>query len=60
MYGIQSYQHINQSVIGLPNVLTQADNTVVCYVEGMDSNLLSVTIDPKNNDLLSVHQRGGM
>ncbi|CAF1205385.1 unnamed protein product [Rotaria sordida] len=57
--GIESYRHINQSVIGLPNVLRQIDNTIVCYVEGNDSNLLSITIDPKNNDLLTVHQRGG-
>ncbi|CAF3426673.1 unnamed protein product [Rotaria socialis] len=57
--GIESYHHINQSVIGLPNVLRQADNSVVCYIEGDDSNLFSITIDPKNNDLLTVHQRGG-
>jgi len=55
--GIESYNHINQSVIGLPNVLTQSDNTVVCYVESNNSNLISITIDPKNNDLLTVHQR---
>jgi hypothetical protein len=55
--GIESYHRINQSVIGLPNVLTQSDNTVVCYVESMNSTLLSITIDPKNNDLLTVHQR---
>jgi hypothetical protein len=58
--GIESYHHINQSVIGLPNVLTQSDNTVVCYVEGNDSNLLSITINPINNDSINVHQRGGM
>lgn len=58
--GIQSYHYINQSVIGLPNVLTQSDNTIVCYVEGNNSNLFSVTIDPNNNDLLAVHQRDGM
>jgi hypothetical protein len=57
--GIESY-HINQSVIGLPNVLTQSDNTVVCYVEGNDSNLLSITVNPINNDSINVHQRGGM
>jgi hypothetical protein len=58
--GIESYHHINHSVIGLPNVLTQSDNTVVCYVEGNNSNLLSITIDPKNNDHLTVHQHDGM
>jgi hypothetical protein len=58
--GIESYHHINQSVIGLPNVLTQSDNTVVCYVEGNDSNLLSITVNPINNDSINVHQRGGM
>jgi hypothetical protein len=58
--GIESYHYINQSVIGLPNVLTQTDNTVVCYVETNNSNLLSITINPKNNDLLTVHQRDGM
>ena len=58
--GTESYHYINQSVIGLPNVLTQSDKTVVCYVEGNDSNLLSITIDPINNDLLTVQQRGGM
>jgi len=58
--GIESYHYINQSVIGLPNVLTQFDNTIVCYVEGNNSNLFSITIDPKNNDLLIVQQRNGM
>ena len=58
--GIEAYRYINQSVIGLPSVLTQSDNTVICYAEGKDSSLLSVTIDPKNSDLLTVHKRGGM
>ena len=57
--GIESYHRINQSVIGLPNVLTQMDQTVVCYVESNSSNLISITIDPKNQELLSVHQRQG-
>ena len=57
--GIESYQYINESVIGLPNVLTQTDDKVVGYVETNNSNLLSITIDPKNNDLLTVHQRDG-
>ncbi|CAF0981751.1 unnamed protein product [Adineta steineri] len=57
--GIESYHHINQSVIGLPNVLTQSDDNVVCYVESNNSNLISITIDTENNDLLTVHQRNG-
>ncbi|UJR30285.1 hypothetical protein I4U23_017823 [Adineta vaga] len=58
-YGIQSYYQINQFVIGLPNVLTQYDHTIVCYVESNNSNLISITIDPNNNNLLTVHQRSG-
>lgn len=58
--GIESYRRINQSVIGLPNVLTELDNKVVCYVESNESNLLSITIDPAKSDLLTVQQRGGM
>lgn len=57
--GIESYYRINQSVIGLPNVLTQIDQTVVCYVETNNSNLISITIDPKSKDSLLVHQREG-
>lgn len=58
--GIESYLNINQSVIGLPNVVRQVDNTVVCYIESNDSNLISITIDPKNNDLLTVRENIGM
>lgn len=57
--GIESYHSINHSVVGLPNVLTQVDDTVVCYVETNDSNLISITIDPKNNHSLVVQQRTG-
>lgn len=58
-HGILSFYHINEPVIGLPNVLTQFDGTVVCYVETNHSNLVSITIDPKNSDLLIVDQRLG-
>jgi hypothetical protein len=56
--GIESSQSINQSVIGLPNVLTQIDQTVRCYVEGINSSLLSITIDPRRNDSIDVSTRG--
>lgn len=56
--GIESSQQINQSVIGLPNVFTQIDQTVRCYVEGFNSTLLSITVDPKRNESIDVSPRG--
>ncbi|CAF1164244.1 unnamed protein product, partial [Didymodactylos carnosus] len=57
--GIRTFNNISEPVIGLPNVLTQPDGTIVCYVEGSDSNLISITMDPKVNDTIRVHERGG-
>ena len=59
LHGIESFHHVNQSVIGIPNILTQADGKVVCYVEGNDSTLLSITVDPAINDQISLHRRNG-
>ena len=59
LHGIESFHHVNQSVIGLPNVLTQGDGKVVCYIEGNESTLLSITVDPATNDQISVHRRNG-
>jgi len=59
IHGVESYHHINHSVIGLPNVFTQIDQTVVCYVESNNSNLISITINPNTNDSLAVQQRNG-
>ena len=56
--GIESSRRINQSVIGLPNVLTQIDQTVRCYIEGVNSTLLSITVDPRRNDSIELLPRG--
>lgn len=56
--GIESFHQFNQSAVGLLNVLTQIDQNVICYVEDFNSNLLSIRIDPKTNNSISLTIRG--
>lgn len=56
--GVESYRWINQSVIGLPNVLTLDNGTVICYIESTDSRLLSIQIDPRALDTANIERRG--
>ena len=56
--GIETFRQLNQSVVGLVNVLTLSDQRVICYVEGLNSDLLSIAIDPKTNDSMTVAVRG--
>ena len=56
--GVESYQWINQTLVGLPNILTQPDDTVICYVENNSSQLLSIIINPNETDSINIHQRG--